>query len=333
MAQFDNRTPTTEMPNALVTGATGFIGRRLCELLNQKGWTVIGCGRKATEGPWHSFISFDLYDDEKITFPQKIEHVFHLAGKAHALDELKQASDTYFQCNADGTRKVLETAIAAEAKSFTLFSSTKAMGEGNADYQTNAPITEDFPCYPSTAYGKSKLEAESETLKASGKLRVNIIRPCLVYGPKSKGNLTRMAEAISKNRFPLVPEFGNLRSVVHVDDLCRLAISIVTNDNVTNKTFIAAEPSPYSTKQIQDIIRNALRKTPNRRAVPIPAFKVAGILGDLIGRLRGKRFVFDSHALLKLRENAHYDGSKACKLLKFEYRQNLREAASCLLEK
>lgn len=316
----------------LVTGSTGFIGRRLCEFLSEKNCNVIGCGRKPTKGPWSDFLAFDLIDNAPVVLPHDIEHVFHLAGKAHAIDELKQDSGAYDRCNAEGTRKILDASIAAGAKSFTLFSSTKAMGEGNADYQTSAPITEDFPCYPSTAYGRSKLEAETITLKASEKIRVNIIRPCLVYGPRSKGNLTRMAEAIAKNRFPLVPEFGNSRSVVHVDDLCRLAISIAENDNSRNEVFIAAEPSCYSTKQIQDTIRTALSKAPSRLTVPITAFKMLGVLGDVIGHLRGKRFIFDSYALLKLRENAYYDGCKACTLLEFEYNKNLAETASCLLE-
>lgn len=321
------------MPSALVTGATGFIGNRLCQHLTEVGWNVVACGRVKKEGPWGGFVECDLLQDKRPQFPKGIEHVFHLAGKAHALDELKQAPDAYRRCNTEGTRKVLEASVSASARSFTLFSSTKAMGEGNADYQTNAPISESFPCHPSTAYGKSKLEAEELTLKASGKLRVNIVRPCLVYGPKSKGNLTRMAEAILKNRFPPVPEFGNSRSVVHVDDLCRLAISIATNDKIRNEAFIAAESSSYSTKEIQDIIRNALGKDPVRFAAPISAFKLAGILGDLIGRLRGGRFIFDSHAFFKLRENAYYDGSKACELLDFEYRNTLAETASCLLDK
>jgi nucleoside-diphosphate-sugar epimerase len=75
------------------------------------------------------------------------ETVYHLAGKAHALTEVRGDEDVYRAINTDGTRYVLEGAVAGGARVFVLFSSVKAMGEGGSRC-----LDESFDGLPETPY-------------------------------------------------------------------------------------------------------------------------------------------------------------------------------------
>ena len=322
------------MPHAIVTGANGFIGKRLCTLLSAAGWSVTACGRTRQNGPWSDFIEWDITTH----FPsgrlpsQPVGAVFHLASKAHALSEIGEDDAEYTRINVDGTRHTIELAQRIGAQRLVYFSSVKAMGEGNADYATSAPIDETFAYVPSSPYGASKLAAEQLVLSAYSGIQTTVIRPCLVYGPDSKGNLTKMAEAIRKNRFPPIPEFGNRRSVIHVDDLCQFALAAATNRASDGQIFLAAEPTAYSTREMYELISRALSKPPPAWHVPHLLLKGMGKMGDIIGKARGRRFVFDSDALGKLSESAHYDGSKATNLLGFQYKKALSSSLDDIIK-
>lgn len=309
---------------ALVTGATGFIGHRICQLLCDRGWYVVACSRTPKLGPWQRFIERDLIEEIPDSSLDGIHTVFHLAGKAHALSEISKNSGAYFSINTEGTRKLLESAIHAGAQRFIYFSSVKAMGEGNENYGDKGPIDESYATYPSGPYGKSKRAAEKLVLGSKTSIQTTIIRPTMVYGPSSKGNLVKMTEAIQRNRFPPLPNFGNRRSMVHVDDLCSLAISAATSDQAAGKTYIASEPEAYSTRKLYEMICDAINKAPTRWSIPHSVMKAMGLAGDLIGKAKGSRFIFDSDALNKLSTSAWYNGNKACSELDFEYRHNLK---------
>jgi UDP-glucose 4-epimerase len=64
-------------------------------------------------------------------------------------------------------------------------------------------------------------------------MHVSIVRPSLVYGPRVKGNLRLMMAGIKKGWFPPLPETGNRRSKIHVDDLVRV-ILLLANDECAN---------------------------------------------------------------------------------------------------
>lgn len=119
---------------ALVTGAGGFIGSHLVGHLFQKGFFVRALEQETKRhAAWPVGAEVMAGDVRK---PQAMkaaaagcEIVYHLAGKAHALSEVRGDEDVYRAINMDGTRHVVEGAVAGGAKAFVLFSSAKATGE------------------------------------------------------------------------------------------------------------------------------------------------------------------------------------------------------------
>ena len=235
----------------LITGATGFIGSKFIKSLSLREFNIKLLSRKKVKE--HETIVCDFLNDpipENIC--ESIDIVFHFAGYAHDLEDSSKNKKNYFRVNVEATKSLLKSAVKYKVKKFIYLSSVKARGVSNIDKFNN----EKSEILPDTIYGISKYEAENEIIKACKSSSINylIIRPALVYGPSVKGNLSLMIKAIERRLLPPLPNIGNKRSLVHVDDLIN-AINYLTFDiNLQNEIFIITDGIEYSTKQIYDTI-------------------------------------------------------------------------------
>ena len=202
------------------------------------------------------------------------------------------------------------------------------MNEGGSEC-----LDEASPCLPVTPYGKSKLEAERLVLEGNYVPEPVVLRLSMVYGPSPQGNLPRMIEAVAKGLFPPIPEFGNQRSMVHVEDAVQAAILAAERPEAIGQIFLVTDGKPYSTRELYEWICQALGK-------PVPAWKIPEIIlhglakiGDAIGALRGRRFMFDSDTLEKLIGSSWYSSQKIEKKLGFRAQHNLREFLQDFIQK
>ncbi len=307
---------------ALVTGATGFIGLALCERLRGMGVAVRGLARTRAVGPWDEFVRADLGRAVPETIVDGVDWVFHLAGKAHALDEMRQDAGAYRRINVEATAGLLDRALAGAARSFVFASSVKVLGEGSEQC-----LDETTPLAPATAYAETK--AEAETLVAAAAARglhaVNLRLP-LVYGPRCKGNLARMLGAVERGRFPPLAHGANRRSMVHVDDVARAAVLAAANRGAAGATYIVTDGRAYSTRELYELMCVALGKRPASWSVPVGPLRILGRMGDLLGRYRGRRVAFDSAALDKLTGSAWYSSRKIEAELGFTPARSLAES-------
>jgi UDP-glucose 4-epimerase len=301
----------------LVTGATGFIGRALCQKLFDSGHTVIGSSRTEAPGSWQSFRSMDLSVTQSHLNLEGIGTVYHLASKAHALSEKPGDISGYREVIVEGTRRLVEVAERDKVERFIFMSSVKAMGEG-LRFDQRAPINENADKKPSSPYGQAKLEAERIVL-ASSIPHVVILRPVMVYGPGHKGNLVRMANAIKAKRFPPIRENGNRRSMLHVQDLVEACIAATSKDNANREAFIVAGSQSYSTRQLYDQLRSEMGLGPIKWHMPNAALYAAAKAGGLLGGLFRRRMPIDSDTLRKLIGSAWYDNTKSQRILGLSY--------------
>ena len=305
-----------------MTGASGFVGRSLCSFLKARGCRVTAMLRRSAEGPWDETVLFDLSTQKlPVDALAGVDTVFHLAGKAHALSEIRQDEEEYFRINTEGTGALLEAARSAGVRRFVFISSVKAMGEGSDDCKD-----ESAPCHPETPYGKSKLAAERLVLEGGYVPEPVVLRLSMVYGASRKGNLPRMIEAVAKGRFPPLPEFGNRRSMVHVEDVVQAALLAAEKPQAVGQTYIVTDGQDYSTRQLYEFICEALGKSVPAWTIPPWVLTVLAKVGDGIGRVRGRRFMFDSDALDKLAGSACYSSEKIEQELGFHARKNVRSA-------
>lgn len=307
------------MNRVLVTGATGFIGQQLCKALNEMNIEVHTLGRKKPECE-SIFHYWDLKTAIDGIMPNDIDVIFHLAGKAHVLSNDYHDEEEYFPVNLGATRKLLNAAKSKGIQKFIYFSSVKAMGE-----DSEQQLDESCTLLPQDMYGRSKLMAEQLVLDGDYVPHPVVIRPCMVYGNSDKGNLPKMIQAISQGKFPPLPETDNRRSMVHVDDIVSAALLAAQHPQAAN-IYIVSDGQAYSTRQIYLWINQALGKRPPVWHVPVFILKVIAKVGDFIGWLLGRRFIFDSDALDKLIGSADYTSDRIEREMGFKAKRDLQES-------
>lgn len=276
----------------LVTGVTGFIGRRLVTALQERAARVRVLIRSMGSTPpdWERVESVvgDLADSASLTRAcAGIDTVIHAAGFAHAdAGSIPEVAARHWAINAEGTFRLLDAAVTAKVQRFIFLSSVKAVGEPESpwvDERWNAP--------PETAYGQAKRAAEERVLavgRSTGMHVVNL-RPALVYGPGMKGNLPRLIDAVRRGRLPPLPETGNRRSLVHVDDVVQAALLAAALPAAVGHTYFVTDGQPYSGRELYLLIRRMLGLTEPRWTLPAPIlYGMAGLADGLLG-LAGRR--------------------------------------------
>lgn len=259
--------------NTLITGANGFIGRRLIQPDDRGLMRDISATPSAVRG--------DLLDPKSLALAcEGIGTVFHCAGYAHAFSSSNP--DAHRQINYEGTRNLLNAAGKAGIRRFVFLSSVKAMAEPG-----DGCVGEDWPGEPLTPYGRSKRETEDAVLEAGTRYGMHVVnlRLAMVYGRGGRGNLERMARAIRSGWFPPLPETGNRRSLVHVQDVVDLMRLVAERPEANGRTYIVADSRAYSGREIYVAIRAALSPW---GVSPVPTFTVPAGLLRAAGRLNGR---------------------------------------------
>ena len=224
----------------LVTGAKGFIGNVF----------MIEYAHEFTLKP------IQVRPDEPFHFSCKdIDAIVHFAGLAH---QMKGApDDAYFKSNYELTKNLAQKVKNEGVKHFIYISTAHVFGQQGDLKPNSPPLTESSPCFPSEAYGKSKLMAENALFQlASEDFLVSIIRPPLVYGEGAKGNIPRLFKLIKI--IPILPlgYNSNKRSMIYVSNLTYF-IKCVLISKATG-VLLPQDKNPLTTKNLASLIGEVL---------------------------------------------------------------------------
>ncbi len=273
----------------LVTGATGFIGRSLVQRLLERRCRVHAYSRQRPdsgpdEGDCLAFQG-DIRDAAGLTQAcVGVDTVFHLAAYAH----VNQHDEALMRAtNVEGTRCVLEAAIAAGVRRIVFFSSALA------DASRAEPLT---------PYGRAKHDAEALLLAAShaGAIEVVCLRPVNVYGLGMKGNLLGMVQLLQRGLFPPLPVPSASLSLVGNRDLCEAALLAAESPRADGQIYTVTDGKTYTMKGLELTIRRALGRPVPGWAVPLSVlwFGAAGLeLLSRVLRLRNAPGLRSYHAL------------------------------------
>jgi nucleoside-diphosphate-sugar epimerase len=283
------------LPNVLVTGANGFIGKALCRRMLAEGWHVRGAVRslskKAALPSGMDIVEIGSIgpSTEWETALEGIDTVVHLAARVHVMVESTADPVTaYREINVAGTTHLAQIAKFKEVRRFVYVSSIKVNGEGRPD-----PYTESDQPAPIDPYGISKFEAEQELQRIAGKtgLEVVIVRPPLVYGPEVKANFLQLIKLINRGiPFPFAG-VKNQRSMIFLGNLVDALFICITHPRAAGNTFLVSDGKNVSTPELIQKISLSLGKPARVFALP-PGF--LRFLGKLAGESEAVSRLLDS---------------------------------------
>ena len=236
----------------------------------------------------------------------------------------------HWQVNFEGTRNLVDAAGQSGVKRFIFLSSVKAMAEPG-----RCCADENFPGQPETAYGQAKRAAEEEVIDAGRRFGMHVVnlRLAMVYGSGGRGNLERMGRLVKRGLFPPLPETGNHRSLVHVDDVVSAMRLVADDDRANGGTYIVASSEAPSGRELFDALRSSLGMRRCSWAVPGWLLRAVAIGADGLEAIVNRRMPFDSEVLDRLLGSAWYSPARIERDLGWRARVSLADGLAEMLGK
>ncbi|HEY0289056.1 MAG TPA: SDR family oxidoreductase [Pseudomonas sp.] len=269
----------------LITGASGFLGGALVNVLSQvASLDVVASSRSHSHLPddvvFHSVSEINSHTDWSEALNQ-IEVLVHTAARVHIMNDTVEDPLALFRAvNTAGTLNLARQAAAAGVKRFIFISSVKVNGESTS---RDGCFSADDPPQPTDAYAVSKYEAEQGLLALSREtsMEVVIIRPVLVYGPGVKANFLQLMRLLHKG-IPLpLGAIHNRRSFVGLENLIDFIRLCIDHPAAANQIFLVSDGHDVSSS---DLARAIVRLMGSKLWLPPIPGQVISLLAKLLGR-------------------------------------------------
>lgn len=232
----------------LVTGADGFIGSHLTEMLLAKGNQVKALTYYNSFNFWGwledipanknlEIISGDIRDPHFCkAITKDIDIVFHLAALI-AIPYSYIAPDSYVDTNVKGTLNICQAA--RENGNIRVIHTSTSEVYGTAQY---VPIDEKHPIQPQSPYSASKIGADAMALSYSNafELPVTIVRPFNTYGPRQSARAvipTIISQIAAGSKQIKLGDLTPTRDFNYVEDTCRGFIMLAEHDQTIGETI------------------------------------------------------------------------------------------------
>ncbi|KAL2437022.1 Methionine adenosyltransferase 2 subunit beta [Exophiala dermatitidis] len=227
------------MPSALVTGATGFLGRQVSKAFNDAGWQTTGTGFSRAAGSIRKVDIQDADAVERLFNEAKPQVVVHCAADRQP-DSCTKNPEAAYRLNVTATQHI--ASAAARHGSFLIYISTDYVFPGRPG---EAPYKATDEPNPTNIYGRTKWEGEKVVLNTdtsnddSSSVKSVVLRVPVLYGPVAESNsesavnilmdiLYKAQEAKDKNPSspPIKMDDWGIRYPTNIEDVARVCVDI-----------------------------------------------------------------------------------------------------------
>jgi len=254
---------------ALVTGADGFIGSRLIEMLVKKGYQVKALSQYNSFNNWGWLEDVDCKDKIEILtgdirdphycklITRDVDVVFHLAALI-AIPYSYIAPDSYVDTNIKGALNICQAA--KENGNIRVIHTSTSEVYGTAQY---VPIDENHPLQPQSPYSATKIAADAMAMSFYNAfdLPVTIARPFNTYGPRQSARaviptiITQIASGVKEIK---LGDVTPTRDFNYVDDTCRGFIALAECDESIGETVNIGSNSEISIGDTLNLIKELM---------------------------------------------------------------------------
>lgn len=281
--------------NYVLTGAYGFLGKYILEVLKEENVYTVGRGAENDE-----------VCDLSIAIPKlpKSDVIIHCAGKAHSVPRTAAEKKEFFEVNLSGTRNLISGIEKTESMpTLLIFISTVAV----YGVESGKLISESHPLAGESPYAKSKIDAErllQEWGLASG-VAIVILRLPLLVGINPPGNLGKMIAGIKSGKYASIAGGKARKSMVLAADVAKLIPTLTKKSGTYNLT----DGYHPTFGELEGAISD-LYKVKIRIKLSLASSKLLGKIGDYL-----PFFPINSSVVDKICNDLTFDDSKARKEL------------------
>jgi len=242
---------------ALVTGATGFIGRFMVKTLADKGCDVICMVRNQRKAEMFEgmkgvrLVFADINDSEiRRKLPStKIDVIFNCMGYVEHKPKFR-----LYEVNVLGTENICRLALELEVERLVHLSSIAVVNGNDV-----VPLIEDLPYKAKDLYGESKIEAEKKINEFRKKgLKAVMIRPCMVYGESEPHLLGLLLWLLRFRLLPLLSVGDKKMHLVSVRNVCEAMFFSLTREEFLEGAFNIADNEVLTIKEIYTILGESI---------------------------------------------------------------------------
>jgi len=265
---------------AVVTGAAGFIGSHMVDLLLDEGYHVtaiddLSTGRLANlkHHQGHPDLDFEERDLCTIAADDELfygaEYVFHFAGRGDIVPSIEHPTD-YLSVNVMATIHTLEAARRAGVKKFVYAASSSCYG------LAEVPTREDAPIQPQYPYALSKRLGEEAVLHWGQVYRLPVVslRIFNAFGPRSRTTGAYgavfgvfLAQKLAGKPFTVVGDGTQTRDFVYVTDVAHAFLTAAESDR-TGAIYNVGTGSPHSVNEVVELLGGPVIHVPRRPGEP-----------------------------------------------------------------
>lgn len=258
------------MANILVTGADGFIGSHLTEMLAKQGHKIKALSQYNSFNHWGWLEEVDCLDQIEVLngdvrdphyckhITKGVDVIYHLAALI-AIPYSYVAPDSYVDTNVKGTLNICQAALDNHVQRVIHTSTSEVYG--TAQY---VPIDEKHPMQPQSPYSASKIAADAMAMSfynAFG-LPLTIARPFNTYGPRQSARAvipTIITQIASGKKQIQLGDVSPTRDFNYVEDTCRGFIALAESEKTLGETVNIGSNSEISVGDTLNIIKNIMR--------------------------------------------------------------------------
>jgi nucleoside-diphosphate-sugar epimerase len=314
---------------ALVTGATGGLGRALVPLLLGQGYAVTATGRAAEAGAALTaagarFVPADLVTDDLAPLLEGADTIFHLAARSSPWGRRRD----FEAINIDATTRLLAAARAAGCARFVHASTPSIYAEPRA----RMGLTEASPPARRFAnhYAVTKYEGERRVLAADcAAMRTIVLRPRAIVGPDDSVLLPRLLRLARAGRVPLP---GGGKALVELTDVRDVAAAFAAAAEAAQGQAVnISGGAPRPVRHIVETICATLGLSPSLPSVPTGLALLAGRAAEALGALTGKEPPVTHYSVMALAFSQTFDLTAARAVLGWEPRHSPEAAIAFAL--
>jgi nucleoside-diphosphate-sugar epimerase len=305
----------------VITGAGGFIGRRLCERLRGEGARVVGLELPSRAAEAEAYCDRVVAGD--VAALASVEDACKGADAViHTAAVVSEDGPwaLFRRVNVEGTRGLARAARRAGAARFVHLSSVMVYGfHFPPEVAEEGPLRGDY-----NPYCQTKIESEHAAMDfdQAGAMRVTIVRPGDVYGPRSEPWVLRPLRMMQRGHF-VVPGGNGVLNPVHVDDLAD-GILLCLGDRAEGQAFNVSGGEAVAVRRYFDHLARMLGPR-GVRVVPRAALSAAGLVASVAARLFAFELPASPSAVRFLTRPHAYSIAKARRVLGYAPRVSLEE--------